>query len=75
MDQSLGKQASFEERIRRAHLYVLGLDPEKAHSLHEIKKAYRKRVKETHPDVGGDSAELRKVRSAWEWLQSKPQPS
>ena len=63
------KQASFEERIRREHLETLGLDPDKTHSLHEIKKAYRRRVKETHPDVGGDPMELRKVRGAWEWLR------
>jgi hypothetical protein len=63
------KQASFEDRIQREHLETLGLDPAKTHSLHEIKKAYRKRVKETHPDVGGDPIQLRKVRSAWQWLR------
>ena len=74
-DKAQPKQSSFEERIRREHLETLGLDPDKAHSLHEIKKAYRRRVKDTHPDVGGDPIELRKVRGAWEWLQSKPRPS
>ena len=64
------KQASHKERSRREYLEVLGLDPEKDHDLHEIKKAYRKRVKETHPDVGGDPIELRKVRGAWEWLST-----
>lgn len=68
-DKAQPKQASFEERIRREHLDTLGLDPDKAHSLHQINKAYRKRVKETHPDVGGDPIEFRKVRNAWEWLQ------
>ena len=70
-DKAQPKGASYDERIRREHLDTLGLDPYKAHSLQEIKKAYRKRVKETHPDVGGDTIELRKVRSAWEWLQAK----
>lgn len=70
-DSAQPKQASFEERIRREHLETLGLDPGKTYSLHEIKKAYRKRVKETHPDVGGDPVELRKVRGAWKWLQAK----
>ncbi len=47
---------------------VLGV-PNKA-DLKEIKSAYRKRVIETHPDKGGNSAEFIKVRAAYEILCS-----
>lgn len=38
----------------------------------EIKSAYRIRVKETHPDVGGDAEEFKLVQTAYEVL-SKPE--
>jgi len=31
----------------------------------EVKRAYRDRVKETHPDQGGDEAAFRRVREAY----------
>ena len=34
----------------------------------EIKSAYRKRVKETHPDIGGDAEEFKLVQAAYEVL-------
>lgn len=68
-DKTQPEQQSYSERIRREHLDTLGLDPDKAHSMHEIKKAYRRRVMQSHPDAGGDPIELRKVRGAWEWLK------
>lgn len=34
-------------------------------SLAEVKAAYRRRVKETHPDQGGDEDEFRRVREAY----------
>ena len=55
--------------IRNGHLLALGLNPSQTYTLRDIKKAYNKRVKETHPDVGGSSHELRQVRNAWEWLR------
>ncbi len=55
--------------IRDKHLQTLGLKPGRKYSLHEIKKAYRKRVIETHPDRGGSEHELRQVMNAWEWLK------
>jgi len=36
----------------------------------EIKARYRQKVKETHPDVGGDEDEFRKVRNAYAVLSS-----
>jgi hypothetical protein len=32
----------------------------------ELKQAYRKRLRETHPDTGGDAASFNAVQSAWE---------
>lgn len=58
--------------IRETHLRTLGLKPGRDYSLQEIKKAYRERVKKTHPDKGGSSEELRAVISAWEWLKRNP---
>jgi curved DNA-binding protein CbpA len=53
-------------------LQTLGLKPGQKYSLHEIKKAYRRRVLETHPDAGGTNDELRQVVNAWEWLRRQP---
>ena len=47
---------------------VLGL--KRSSSQEEIKKAFRKKAMETHPDKGGDPAEFRKVREAYECLIS-----
>jgi curved DNA-binding protein CbpA len=41
---------------------ILGV--EKTASEEEIKKAFRKKSKETHPDAGGNAAEFRKVAAA-----------
>jgi hypothetical protein len=34
----------------------------------DLKAAYRRRAKETHPDRGGSAEEFRRVREAYEWL-------
>jgi hypothetical protein len=46
---------------------VLGVDPEA--SVETVKAAYRERVKETHPDHGGDEAAFKRVRWAYEYLK------
>jgi hypothetical protein len=43
---------------------TLGLEP--SATVAEIKRAYRKRALETHPDRGGTAEEFRKVQSAYE---------
>jgi hypothetical protein len=50
-------------------LQTLWLKSGQKYSLHEIKKAYRRWVLETHPDSGGTNDELRQVVNAWEWLR------
>lgn len=37
-------------------------------SRSEVKKAYRKLTRTTHPDLGGSAEEFRKVQEAWETL-------
>ncbi len=34
----------------------------------EIRKAYRKKARETHPDVGGDATKFAEVQQAWELI-------
>lgn len=45
---------------------VLDIDPEADHA--EIDRAYRRRVKEAHPDHGGSLSEFQLVRAAYEEL-------
>jgi len=53
--------------MKRSNSYdVLGIDEESEDE--EIKKAFRKKALETHPDKGGDPEEFRKVREAYECL-------
>jgi hypothetical protein len=43
---------------------VLGVDPQV--DVEELKRAYRRRLRETHPDTGGSADEFRAVQNAWE---------
>lgn len=45
---------------------VLGLS--KAATAEEIKKAYRKKAKESHPDVGGREEDFKKIKEAYDVL-------
>jgi hypothetical protein len=47
---------------------TLGLQP--GASVAEIKAAYRRKVKEVHPDIGGDAKRFRWVQRAYEHLMS-----
>lgn len=47
---------------------VLGLDADADEA--DIERAYRRRVKETHPDRGGSAVEFRRVREAYEAVVS-----
>ncbi|MFC6787803.1 J domain-containing protein [Halobaculum halobium] len=46
---------------------TLGVDADASQS--EVKAAYRDRVKETHPDSGGDEDEFKRVNRAYETLK------
>ena len=54
--------------LRAKYLRVLGLEPGRSYSPEEIKKAYRRKAKETHPDGGGTAAAFIEVQKAYEWL-------
>jgi len=52
---------------------VLGIDPDAAEST--IIEAYRRRVKEAHPDHGGSEEEFHAVRTAYERIRAGHDPS
>ncbi|WP_022881738.1 J domain-containing protein [Gryllotalpicola ginsengisoli] len=47
---------------------VLGVDA--GASDDELKRAYRRRLRETHPDTGGSAEEFRAVQEAWERIRT-----
>ncbi|WP_076430660.1 ferredoxin Fer [Haladaptatus litoreus] len=47
---------------------ILGIDSDADDA--EIVEAYRQRVKESHPDVGGSAREFQRVKSAYERIQA-----
>lgn len=51
---------------RRTDREILGVTP--AADPNEVRRAFRRRAVETHPDRGGDPAEFRQVREAYERL-------
>ena len=48
---------------------ILGLEP--GADLAAVRRAYRERAKETHPDLGGDPATFIEVREAYERLRER----
>lgn len=61
-----GSGVSVDPRTAEA-CRVLDVDPDADEE--ELKRAYRRRVKETHPDLGGSEAAFRQVREAYEHLR------
>ena len=58
------RESSVTPSNRASVWQILGLSG--SSSIEEIKRAYRKRALETHPDRGGDSAAFRAVQAAYE---------
>lgn len=54
----------FDSPLSASAYEVLGVDP--TASVDEIKKAFRLRLRQTHPDAGGDAAAFIQVQRAWE---------
>ncbi len=54
--------------MARSHYEVLGITRSATPS--EIKTAYKRRAKETHPDTGGSATEFALVRQAYQVLSS-----
>ena len=63
--RGVGPQASATMPPAEAYRH-LGLDSDADEG--EVRRAYRERVKEVHPDRGGDEEEFRKVTEAYETL-------
>lgn len=64
-----GNTTSPPDDLRAKHLRTLGLDPRKTWDPDEVKAAYRRAAKRTHPDTGGSSVDFIAVQNAWEWLR------
>jgi hypothetical protein len=60
--EAASEPAAVDDPIARA-FETFGLSPEA--SSEEVKSAYRDRVKEVHPDHGGDPDEFKRVREAY----------
>jgi hypothetical protein len=50
------------------HYEILGVEPSVGPA--ELKLAYRRKVKETHPDAGGNADDFKLVQMAWEILSN-----
>jgi hypothetical protein len=56
-----------QPRPANPHLAVLGLS--EGATREQIRQAYRRRARETHPDMGGSAEEFRRVQTAWDALR------
>ncbi|MEZ3161901.1 DnaJ domain-containing protein [Microbacterium sp. BWT-B31] len=54
----------FDSPLSASAYEVLGVDP--TADEEELRKAYRLRLRQTHPDTGGDAAQFIQVQRAWE---------
>lgn len=57
--------------LKAQYLRTMGLEPGKTYSKDELKHAYRKRAKETHPDMGGSSSKFQNLTTIYQWLESR----
>ena len=54
----------FDSPLSASAYEILGVDPDVEHD--ELRRAYRLRLRQTHPDTGGDAAVFIQVQRAWE---------
>lgn len=56
----------FDSPLSASPYDVLGVDPAASHD--DLRRAFRARLRQTHPDTGGDAAQFIQVQRAWEIL-------
>ena len=54
----------FDSPLSASAYEVLGVDPQTPE--HELRRAFRTRLRQTHPDAGGDATAFIRVQHAWE---------
>ena len=54
----------FDSPLSASAYEVLGVAPDSTDE--DLRKAYRLRLRQTHPDTGGDAAQFVQVQRAWE---------
>lgn len=65
-----GRATPPPDDLRAKHLRTLGLDPRAIYDFDELKSAYRKALKRTHPDAGGSAVEFIEVQNAWDSIRA-----
>ena len=56
----------FDSPLSMSAYAVLGVEPDVDDDA--LRKAYRQRLRATHPDTGGDAASFGRVQRAWELI-------
>src|SRR6185369_1350291 len=62
--ETSGEDALFDSPLSASAYEVLGVDP--TADEESLRKAFRLRLRQTHPDTGGDAAVFVQVQRAWE---------
>ena len=60
----------FDSPLSASAYEVLGVAPDAPDD--DLRKAYRLRLRQTHPDTGGDAAQFVQVQRAWELVGTEP---
>ncbi|HET9929307.1 MAG TPA: J domain-containing protein [Polyangiaceae bacterium] len=68
-DEAVPKPANHDKAPESPHFALLGLTPRA--SDEEVKRAYRSRALETHPDRGGSAEAFRAVHAAFEHISKR----
>src|SRR6218665_3796536 len=68
-----GRTEMFDSPLAASAYEILGVDPAVDHV--ELRRAHRLRLRQTHPDTGGDSAVFIRVQRAWELVGPPQDPA
>jgi DnaJ-domain-containing protein 1 len=73
VDYDLGVGVAILGGSKNKDYEILGIKPDATEA--EIKKAYREKVKENHPDRGGDPAKFESIQKAYERIKADQKPA